>query len=277
MNDANGPNALGIVGCQVLEDEMAYVVASDEEADNVLIIDSTMQKTITDKIKRMAPKKNVHCIDENCGIREYQMPSGTSVILWLKPIGLHQSPPLLREEVLKAINRIEPLAQSILIFYGQCGNAFRSMEMITAGARVPVTILRDDDGALIDDCFGTELGGRDEYRDFLIGQTAPAYVLNTMWAANWRIFMHDMQMLRDPNNVEEAKEVFRYMDYRTAVGLNTGLGDLDAFERRLQEFASIFDLELEHHRATLKIVERSYGEAKRLLREPPLRVNPTGP
>ena len=266
----NGPNVLGIVGCQVLEDEMAYVVATDSDADQILIIDSTAQKTIAEKIQRMAPKKKVKCIDETCAIKEFQMPPGMSIILWLKPIGLHQSPPLLREEVLKAINRIEPLTRSILIFYGQCGNAFRSLEMITAGSRVPITILKDGDGSMIDDCFGTELGGKEEYRNFLISQKGPAYVLNTMWAANWRTFMQDVQMLHDPNNVEEAKEVFKYMDYKSAIGLNTGLGDPDAFEHQLQEFASIFDLEMEHHRATLKIVERSYNEAKRFLSDPPM-------
>jgi hypothetical protein len=266
----NGSSVLGIVGCQVLEDEMAYVVASDSDADRIMIIDSTTQKTIADKIKRMAPNKDVKCFDENCSIKEFQFPIGMSVILWLKPISLHQSPPLLREEVLKAINRIEPLTKAILIFYGQCGNAFRSLEMITAGARVPITILKDNDGSLIDDCFGTELGGKEEYRNFLISQQGPAYILNTMWAANWRVFMQDVQMLRDPSNMDEVKEIFKYMDYRTAIGLNTGLGDRDVFERQLEEFASIFDLQMEHHRATLKIVERSYNEAKRFLSDPPL-------
>lgn len=266
----SSPLVLGIVGCQVLEDEMAYVVASDSDAEQIMIIDSTTQKTIADKIKRMAPNKKVKCVDENCSIKEFQLPAGMSIILWLKPISLHQSPPLLREEVLKAINRIEPLTKSILIFYGQCGNAFRSLEMITAGARVPVTILRDQDGSLIDDCFGTELGGKEEYRSFLVNQHGPAYVLNTMWAANWRVFMQDVQMLHDSNNVEEVKEVFKYMDYKTAIGLDTGLGDQDVFERQLEEFASIFDLQMEHHRATLKIVENSYNEAKKFLIDPPM-------
>lgn len=266
----NGPSVLGIVGCQVLEDEMAYVVATDPDTEQIMIIDSTVQKTIGDKIRRMAPGKKVKCIDETCAIKEFQLPPGMSTILWIKPICLHQSPPLLREEVLKAINWIEPLAKSILLFYGQCGNAFRSLEMITAGSRVPVTILKDDDGSMIDDCFGTELGGKEEYRSFLVNTKGPAYVLNTMWAANWRVFMQDVQMLHDYNNLDEAKEVFKYMDYKTCIGLNTGLGDLDAFEHQLQEFASIFDLEMEHHRATLKIVENSYDEAKRLLSNNPM-------
>ena len=126
----NGPSVLGIVGCQVLEDEMAYVVATDPDTEEIMIIDSTVQKTITDKIKRMAPRKKVKCIDETCAIKEFQLPSGMSTILWIKPIGLHQSPPLLREEVMKAINRIEPLAKSILLFYGQCEHHRATLKIV---------------------------------------------------------------------------------------------------------------------------------------------------
>jgi hypothetical protein len=77
-------------------------------------------------------------------------------------------------------------------------------------------------------------------------------------------------MLHDPNNVEEAKDVFKYMDYKMTIGLDTGLGDSDAFEHQLEEFASIFDLQMKHHRATLRIVEKSYKEAKKFLSDPPM-------
>lgn len=167
------------------------------------------------------------------------------------------------DEVSRSIDRIEPLAKSILIFYGQCGNAFRNMEIFCEGVKVPVTILKDDDGAPIDDCYGTVLGGRDEYRAFLIKQPGPSFVLNTMWLANWRHFMQEMQMLRDPDDVEEARTVFQYMDYRRTVGLNTGLVSDPVFQRQLKEFAAVFGLEIDNHDCTLKIVDSSYGEAKR--------------
>jgi len=257
---------LGIVGCQVLEDELSYIVASDIEVKNVLIIDETVQQTIAKKIQRLAPGKNVSCFDQNYDVKQFQLPNDMSVIIWLKPISLHQSPPLLREEVFKVVKKIEPLINSLLIFYGQCGKAFRNFEMLAQGILVPVTILRDKDGALIDDCYGTELGGNEEYHKFLIEQRGPSYMLNSMWAAHWRNFMMETQMLHDSNNVEEAKEIFKYMDYVTAVGLYNGLVDQTEFERQVEEFARIFDLQAENHRGTLKIVEHSYVEAKGILK-----------
>ncbi|MCU0861243.1 MAG: DUF1638 domain-containing protein [Methanomassiliicoccales archaeon] len=254
---------MGIIGCQVLEDEMAYVVANDPEVRHVLVIDSTQERTMAGKVQRMAPDKKVSLFDEQFDIKQFQLTPGLNVIVWVKSIGLHQSPPMLREEVSRSIARIEPLAKSILIFYGQCGNAFRNMEIFCKGVKVPVTILKDKDGAPIDDCYGTVLGGRDEYRAFLIKQPGPSFVLNTMWLANWRHFMQEMQMLHDPNDVEEAKTVFQYMDYKRTVGLNTGLVSDPVFQKQLQEFATIFGLEIENHDCTLRIVDSSYNEAKR--------------
>jgi len=256
---------LGIVGCQVLEDEMAYVVSHDKDVKQVMIIDGTEEKTIADKIRSMAPDKMVMSFGEEFDLKHYQLSPELSVILWLKPIGLHQSPPMLRDEVMKAVGALEPLTKSVMLFYGQCGSAFRNMEIIASGLRVPLTILKDSDGSMIDDCFGTVIGGKEEYRVFLISQPSPAYVLNSMWAAHWRHFMREMQMLHDPNDLEEAKEVFKYMDYQKVVGLNTGITDQSTFDRQLEEFAHLFGLMPETRRCTLKIVENSYKEAKRYL------------
>lgn len=258
---------LGIVGCQVLEDEMAYVVAHDHDVRRVLIIDGTQEKTIADKIRRMAPDKMVVSFGEEFDFKQYQMSPELSVILWLKSIGLHQSPPMLREDVMRSVSKMEHLANSVMLFYGQCGSAFRNMEIIRKGVHVPLTILHDGDGSLIDDCYGTALGGKEEYRLFLVSQPGPAYVINTMWAANWRHFMIEMQMCRDPNDLEEVKDIFKFMDYKKVVGLNTGLMEQTTFDQRLEEFASLFGLELENHRCSLKIVERSYHEAKQFLQD----------
>jgi len=259
---------LGIIGCQVLEDEMAYIVGRDPDVKQVVVIDSTSEGTVASKIQRMAPEKRLSLFDEKFDLKQFQMSNGINVIIWIKPLELHQSPPLLREAVLEAIDQIEGLAQSVLIFYGQCGNAFKNMEMILKDAQVPVCILKDNEGGLVDDCYGIALGGRKEYRDFLINQPGPAYILNTMWMVNWRHFMLDVQMMRDPNDLEEVKEVFRYMDYKKVIGLNTGLNDQSMFDERLAEFATTFDLVPESHRCSLQVVESSYMEAKKFLRPP---------
>jgi hypothetical protein len=265
MSTSIKTGVMGIVGCQVLEDEIAYVVSHDEDIKRVLIIDGTQERTIAEKIRKMAPSKLVMSFGEEFNFKQFQMSPELTVILWLKPISLHQSPPTLREDVMKAVKALEPLTKSVMLFYGQCGSAFRNMEIITNGVHVPLTILKDADGSLIDDCFGTALGGKEEYRLFLVGQPGPSYVINSMWAANWRHFMFETQMLRDPNDLEEAKEIFKYMDYKRVVGLNTGLADQAVFEHQLEEFGRLFELQPENRRCSLRIVESAYREAKQHL------------
>jgi hypothetical protein len=253
---------LGMIGCQVLEDEMAHLVSRDPEIRNVLVIDSTKERTLATKIKRMATDKKVTIRDENYDIGKFRHGKDLSVIVWIKPINLHQSPKLLREEVFKVVWRLEPFVQSILLLYGQCGNAFLNLDPVDGDRRVPLTILKDEQGMLMDDCFGTVLGGRDEYRSFLIGEDGPSYVLNSMWAANWRNFMIEVQMLRDPNDIGEIKDLFKYMDYRRVVGLNTGLLEEDVFNMLLEEFSDTFAMPSENKECTLRVLERSYQEAK---------------
>lgn len=267
-------NTLGIIGCQVLEDEIAYIIAKDADVKNVLVIDSTVQHTLAAKIKRMAPGKKVSVRDENFDISKLNHPNELTVIVWIKSIGLHQSPSLLRDEVMKVVKKIESATGSILLFYGQCGNAFMNMNLLAENVHVPLTILKDKDGELIDDCYGTVLGGKEEYRHFLIDQEGPAYVLNSMWAANWRHFMKETQMLHDPNDITEVREIFKYMEYKKVIGLNTGLIEESIFEMQLEEFSELFDLPPENHRCTLCIVENSYNEAKSYLLSPQKAMDP---
>ncbi|HSV41785.1 MAG TPA: DUF1638 domain-containing protein, partial [Methanomassiliicoccales archaeon] len=232
---------------------------------NVLVVDSTVEHTLAAKIKGRAPDKKVLIRGENFDLKKFDHPDELTVMAWIKPINLHQSPELLREAVIKVIHKIEPYVRSVLLFYGQCGNAFLNMDLLAEKTRVPLTILRDKDGSLIDDCYGTVLGGREEYRLFLVNTDGPVYVLNSMWAANWRRFMQEVQMLHDPNDVEEVRQIFRYMEYKKVVGLNTGLVEESIFDMQLEEFSDIFGLPQENRRCTLRLVEESYREAKRLM------------
>jgi hypothetical protein len=257
----SGPKVLGIVGCEVLEDEIVYVVGHDPEVTNVIVIEGTASNRIEGKIHRLSPKKRVDRVRKLEGLERKDLPEGVSVLICIKPIELHQSAPLLRDEVLSALKGMEPHAQSLMVFYGQCGYAFRNIDRVLESIQVPITLLKGSDNCLVDDCTGTLLGGSEEYRQFLIGQQG-AYVLNTMWAANWKEFMCDIQMLRDPDDVSEIKEVFKYMDYQTAIGLDTGLVDQAEFDRQLEEFATIFGMKKQRYPCSLRVVERSYQEAK---------------
>lgn len=166
---------------------------------------------------------------------------------------------------MEEMKKVASLCSAILIFYGLCGNAFRGIDKIAAEFETPVIILRDEVGLVVDDCIGAVLGGAEEYRNFILNDKG-GYTLNTMWAANWRNFMHETQLLHDPNDPEEAKIIFQCMDYKKVIMLRTGLGDQEAFERQATEFADTFGLGRGEVPCTLKVVESSYRAAKAMMR-----------
>ena len=260
---ASSRRVIAVIGCQVLEDEVSHVIGIDPEIQSIFVLESPQATGIAEKLRRLG-REQVHEVkpeDLDAALPQ----NGLSVVVWIKPIGLHQSPAHLREEVVANARLIAPLCDSILIFYGLCGNAFRAIDDIAKGFNVPLIILRDAQGLIVDDCIGAVLGGTDEYRAFLLRDKG-GYTLNTMWAANWRNFMVETQFLHDPNNPEEVEMVFQFLDYKNVVMLDTGLGDGEAFRRQAEEFGRIFKLGNSEERCTLRVVEDSYRLAKSRMR-----------
>jgi hypothetical protein len=255
---------LGIVGCEVMQDEIAYVVSSDDSVSSVLVMATPESNDLYEKLKRLAPAKMVSLKGE--AEIEQGLPSiGTGVLVTLMPIALHQGPAELREKVLAEVDKLQRTCDSILIFYGLCGNAFKDIERLAQAYAVPITILRDGKNLIVDDCVGAELGGTEEYLAYLKSEHGE-YPLNTMWAQKWRHFMHETQLLQDENDIEEAKMVFKCMGYSRVAALDTGLGDAEDFERKVKEFANLFELDMERIKCPLRVVEESYHAAMTWLR-----------
>jgi hypothetical protein len=260
---ASSRKVIAVIGCQVLEDEVSHVIGTDPEIQSIFVLESPQAMGIADKFRRLG-REHVHEVkpeDLDAALPQ----NGLSAVVWIKPIGLHQSPAHLREEVVANARQLAPLCDSILIFYGLCGNAFRGIDDIAEEFDVPLIILRDGQGLIVDDCIGAVLGGSEEYRAFLLRDKG-GYTLNTMWAANWRHFMVETQFLHDPNDPEEVGMVLQCLDYRNVVMLDTGLGDREAFRRQAEELARIFGLGNSEEQCTLRVVEESYRLAKSRMR-----------
>jgi hypothetical protein len=254
---------LGIIGCQVFEDEIAHVVYNDLEVTNVFVIDSDESKGIINKIRMLDPEKKVVRMAEEW-LETATVPRERSIIIWMKPISLHQSPAKLREDVTSAIYRIRHICHSIMLFYGICGNAFRSIDEIAKRAKANVVILKDEKGYIVDDCICTMVGGTEEYLEQLRNSSL-AFQFTPMWAANWRRFFNEFQILRNPDDMEQAQIIFENMGYDKVLKLETGLGNRKAFDDQIQEFSDKFSLKIEALECTLKVVDSSYKKARQLL------------
>lgn len=264
MSSSNPRNkVLGIVGCHVFEDEIAHVVYNDLEVSNVFVIDNDESKGLIAKLKLLDPEKRIVRMAEEW-LETAPIPTERSIIIWVKPISLHQSPVKLRDEVTSTIYRMRRLCRSILLFYGMCGNAFRSIDDIAKKAKASVTILRDANDHIVDDCVGTVIGGTEEYLEQLRGSSLSFY-FTPMWAANWRKFFNEFQILRNPDDMEQAQIIFENMGYSQVLKLDTGLGNRRLFEGNVKEFSDKFGLKTGMIDCTLRVVQSSYKKARQAL------------
>ena len=267
MSASKRSRVLGLIGCRLFEDEVVHVLSQDQEVDHVILVEDEESKDLERKLLAAGPGKRLIKIREE-ELEGYAVPPGFSVLVWVKPMALHQKPEKLREDILKALGRIGEMSDAVLLFYGLCGNAFRHIDKDAGGAPVPVVILRDAKGQIVDDCIGCVLGGTEEYYDQL-RKSSGTFFLTPMWAANWRELFHKVQILADPKDIEGARYVFKCVGYKKVVKMDTGLGDVEEFERQIDEFARLFDFEKGVVACTLDVVESSYLDAKRAARSSP--------
>jgi hypothetical protein len=167
--------------------------------------------------------------------------------------------------VLSAVEQIAPHCSSILLFYGLCGNAFKTHPGEGCHG-ADVHILCDQQGRTVDDCIAAVLGGTDGYYN-LLRRYPGVFYLTPAWAENWRDLITKMEITRgmDGQGLDTLKWMFELAGYRKALKLDTGLGDRGIFEDKVEEFVRTFNFEkasLEKELMTLDVIDRSYAQAK---------------
>ncbi len=252
---------MAIIGCRLFEDELVHVLSRDEDLDELFVVDDDESGDLRRKLAESEIEAKISPVAVE-RLPKLRRPAGFSAIVWVKPMALHQKPEKLREDVLDSIVKLGPLSDSILLFYGLCGNAFKKIDEDVLERNARVAILRDARGQIVDDCIGCALGGTEEYFDRL-KKSHGTFFLTPMWAANWRELFHKVQILPDPNDVEGAKYIFQCVGYKKVLKMETGLGDQGRFEHQVAEFSGLFDFERDSIRCDPNVVETSYEDAKR--------------
>lgn len=254
---------LGIIGCRLFEDELIHLLLRDKELDRLFLIDNEDSLGLFQKLMQRRPRFETIRIEEG-ELSSITVPEGYSICLWIKPMALHQNPEELNEDVLGSVRKMQDRCAAILLFYGLCGNAFKKIDKRTGEFPIPVTILRDAHGRIVDDCIGAVLGGTNEYYEHL-KKFSGTFFLTPMWAGNWRELFHKVQILPDTSDIQGARYIFECVGYKKVIKLDTGLGNQEDFEYNFDEFAQLFSFKREAVECTLGVVENSYDHAKSLL------------
>lgn len=251
---------LGIIACEMFEDEIVQLMKNDEEVTQVFVVETECSSRLCDKLTTAGA--NV----ASGRLKEFNPETdGFTVLVELKEMALHERPEVLKKEVLESISCMQDHVRAILLLYGLCGNALKKIDTLTAQSRVIVLILKEPDGRIVDDCIGAALGGTDRYLQML-KQYPGSFFLTPMWAEHWREMLQKVHIIRNPYDVKSCKFIFDCVGYRRAVKVDIETGDPEAFERNVKEFQKLFQFERVDVKGTMDIVQENYEQAKQIVK-----------
>lgn len=263
MQTPFGKKLMVVIACEVLQDELVHVLRGDGEVQSILLPPSLHGSELQRKLDVAGLGRKVRCIGTELPRGEDLLP-GFSVVISLGPMSFHANPDALQDEVQSKITAADEVADSILLLYGLCGNALLSIDSFAQEIRAPVTIVRDHNGKIADDCVGMLVGERHRYLD-LLRHCHGTFFMSSTWADNWRRFMVDIQLIPDINDLDGAKYVFQYMGYRRVVMLDSDVANQTAFEEKVREFAQHFGFALERLDCRTTLLEEAYQRAKQYI------------
>ena len=277
---------LSIIACGMLEDELAYVLSSDRDLAQLILIENSEHFGLQRKLKSMGCLPALIPLDRlpEILIREH----GQSLPAILKPLccfdfikkilhklenqdkpkvtvvanmlkrGLHADVEKVRVEVYRKIMEMSRFSDRILIFYGTCGHSLSNLEKDFQNLGCQLYFLKDEKGETVEDCISAALGGNDVYSRALVNsEGAGTFYLTPMWASNWDENPKDNAIFSS----ESDKKFLKL--YGRAAKINTGLSYEPDFDKNVRDFALFFNLKIVELQGSKKIAEQSYQNAKK--------------
>jgi hypothetical protein len=247
---------IGLLVCQVLEEEVAYVIARDDEVSRVIL----RQSECTEHFARVLAKWGKP-VEFESTLESFRPSGGLDVVVDILRVALHMDKQELRDGVHDSAKELARIADVVMLGYGMCGNVLDKPELLLADLGRPIVVPRNDDGSIIDDCVCLILGGTERYLDH-VKTEAGTWFLTPGWLRHWETLLVKELHAKD---VATVKWIFDRTGYRRALMIDSGIADRESYEAESGHFASLFDFYLEVAPGSLHILEREMKEAKHTL------------
>ncbi len=258
---------MGIIGCRIFEDEIVQVLTNDPETERIYLVKNEENIGLLHKLKSQGLDPVVLPFYE---LRTHlKQRDEFSVIVQLQEIGLHTEPSRLKSKTYTNLNLMSSFADGILLFYGLCGHAFSRMQKDCAYIGCSLKLLQDrSEGEPVrplEDCIAAALGGNSRYREILKNHR-DTFFLTPMWAGNWKkAFRVEDESIP---GFEFTPENMRELGYRKVAKIDTGLSYEPDFEKKIEEFALKFGVEVIELKGSTEIAQKSYRIMQKMLLNP---------
>lgn len=246
---------LGIITCETLELEFAYLIANDREVEGVTVLEDASSRRLIQALESRGVRNIRRIPHMKSFLREPA--KDLEILVRVLDLSLHGRRNTLRRAVASAARETAACADSLLLGYGLCGNAFNNLKELLNVDR-PVFVPMDTDHPA-DDCVGLLLGGRDRY--YAEQRREPGtFFMTPGWTRHWTKMLDRDFCGAAPDMVNR---IFR--GYKRSLLIVTPVMSEDEMKRNAGEFSKMLGLSVEARRGTMEILARAWRSAKKSL------------
>ena len=252
---------LGVVTCQILELEFAYVLLHDPDVSELWVVQDEFSKELALKLENEALKP-VHRV---AGVADFpkEETNGLAVLVHVLEVGLHSNIANLTHGVTTAVENMAPYVGAVLLGYGLCGNALNHADDLFKRVPVPVLLPMDNEHP-VDDCVGLIIGGRENYYaeqcrcagTMFMNSGFSKYCNNIMFA--------DLPEKLIPKREKIMKRLMA--NYKRSLILPTPVLGEAHLRENIREFNEKYNLKTDVRPGTLTLLENAWEAAKKAAR-----------
>ncbi len=291
---------LSIIACEMLEDELVYVLSTDQDLKRLFVIENSQSVRFVRKLTskncrfRFLPPDSASSVLEKINIptsvkilnfltklpffgklhndnKEKSREITTLVVNILK-LGLHVDCEFLRSEIYRNIREMAKFSDGILLFYGNCGHSLKSLEADFKDLDCSFYFLKDEKGDIVEDCISVALGGNDTYaKTMQTGSSTGMFYLTPMWASNWKEMIKESVGSYDFNKSALKSPLYKKLD-KKVIKINNGTAKGEEFDKNVLEFARTFEMSIVEMEGSMGIAKESYLSAKKNVHEKHYRI-----
>jgi hypothetical protein len=252
---------IGLLTCEVLENEMAHMLSHDPDIGRVTFVESDPATDSIASLNELLGNRLRRIKD----VAEFLPDPALSfeVLAVMLRVGLHMDKTTLREGVTGQARILSEKSDILVLGYGLCGNVLLDIEKQLADLHCPIVMPQNQDGSTIDDCVCLVLGGTEKYLE-QVHREAGTWFVTPGWLKHWETLL--VKELHCPD-IATVKWVFKKADYKRVLMVDTGIGERETLRAETEKFADVFGFYVEETKGTLNILERAFEQAKGLLNE----------
>jgi hypothetical protein len=275
----------------MLEDELIYVLSTDQNLKRLFVIENSQSIRFVRKLtSKNCRFKLLHLDSASSVLEKLNSPLSvkipnfliklpffgklhngnkeksdeiTTLVVNILKFGLHVDCEFLRYEIYRNIREMAKFSDGILLFYGNCGHSLKSLEVDFKDLDCSFYFLKDEKGDIVEDCISVALGGNDTYaKTMQTGSSTGMFYLTPMWASNWKEMIKESVGSYDFNKSALKSHLYKKLD-KKVIKINNGVSKGDEFEKNVLEFARTFDMSIVEMEGSMDIASESYLSAKK--------------